>query len=345
MNYLKSILLIIIVSLFGGMLQHSIVQANLVMLYILVVVITALKWGRGPSFFSAILCVLVFDFFFVSPRFSMTVADTQYLIVFITLFVVGMVISNLVLKSKEQAEVAKKLFEEAQQANALREAEKLHTAFLNSVSHDLKTPLSSILGSLSSILNSIDMDTKSKQSLIETAYEESSRMNQLVGDLLDMARVEAGALKISVSPVEIRDLIGTVLKQMEAVLKDFKVTVEIPDNLPEISVDFPLIIKVLRNILDNAIKYSQSIKEIKIDVRLKEGFIEIKIYDYGIGIPTSDLKHVFDKFYRVKRPKNYEGTGLGLSVCKGIVEAHKGKIWADNFQGGGTVITITLSLL
>lgn len=335
MNYLKSIALIVAVSMFGSLLQHSIAHTNLAMLYILVVVITAVRWGRGPSLVDAILSVLILDFFFVPPHFSLTVADSQYLITFATLFIVGTVISTLTLKAREQAD-------KIQQANLLREAEKLHTAFLNSVSHDLRTPLASISGSLSSILQNDALAEETKKSLIETSYEESEKLNQLVGDLLDMARVDAGALHINRKPVDVRDLIGTALKQMEKTLKGYKVSVDIPDNLPEIEIDFVFVMKVLTNILDNAAKYSQTKQEIDITAGIIENFLEIKIADSGIGIPGTDLEHVFDKFYRVKRPQGYKGTGLGLSVCKGIVEAHGGKICAENRKGIGTVIRITL---
>ena len=482
MNYLKSIALLAVVSLFGSMLRHSIAHTNLAMLYILVVVITAVRWGRGPSLVASILSVLIFDFFFVPPHLSLTVADTQYLIAFATLFIVGMVISTLTLKAKEQAEAAKNreshtlalynlnkelvkavemetllatavnhvnktfdaetavflkdagalliksgsrqfpqeetdnsaaiksllnekpagwstdtvpeaqayyiplkttkeafgvlgikfkgskssltpeqyrlietfanqiafaverlnLSDEAQHAGLLREAEKLHTAFLNSVSHDLRTPLASISGSLSSILQNDGMDDETKRSLIETSYEESEKLNQLVGDLLDMARVDAGALHINRKPADVIDLIGAVLKRMEKTLKDYKVSVDIPDDLPEVQIDFVFVMKVLTNILDNAAKYSPEKREIDITAEIIENFLEIKIADSGIGIPETDLEHIFDKFYRVKRPQGYKGTGLGLSVCKGIIEAHNGRIRAENREGGGTVIRITL---
>lgn len=335
MGYLKSIFLIAAVSLLCSQLQHSIAHANLVMLYILVVVITAIRWGRGPSIVSSALSVLIFDFFFVPPQYSLTVAHTQYLIAFITLFVVGIVVSTLTIKVREQAE-------EVQQAGLLRETEKLHTAFINSVSHDLRTPLVSVAGSLSSILENPGLDEENKKALLETAYEEALRLNQLVSDLLDMARVEAGALHLNKTAVDVRDLAGTVLKKMEKQLSDCSVSVNLPDNLPEVELDFVLIMKVLINILDNARKYSPGKKEIEITAEAPGEFLEIRISDKGIGIPPADLNNVFDKFYRVKRSENYEGTGLGLSVCRGIIEAHRGRIRAENEKSGGTVIKISL---
>lgn len=352
MNYLKSLLLLIIVSFLGSVLQHSIAHTNLAMLYILVVVITAIRWGRGASIFSAILSVLIFDFFFVPPHFSLTVADTQYLIAFATLFVVAIVVSNLTLRAKEQAEEAKNreaytiaLYNLSREAELLREAEKLHAAFLNSISHDLRTPLVTISGSLSSILQNSALNENNKKSLLETAYGESQRLNQLVSDLLDMTRIEAGVLQIRKKSVDVRDLIGTALKQLEISLKSFKVSINVPANLPEIEVDFVLMMRTLVNILDNASKYSLERKEIDISAKVLGSFLEMAIHDRGIGVPPNDLELIFDKFYRVKQPRKFEGTGLGLSVCKGIVEAHNGNIWAENRTGGGNIIKIALPIM
>jgi two-component system sensor histidine kinase KdpD len=484
LDYLQSLGLIIAITVMGSLLRHSIAPTNIAMLYILVVVITALRWGRGPSLFAAITSVLMLDFFFVPPKFSMTVADTQYLIAFVTLFIVGIVISSLALKERAQAEAAKnremhalslynlsqdlvksiniervfqivlnhvsatfnaetavvmkdggnlpvkmkshdfiqneadrraviwafengipagfntlnipeanahyiplrttrenfgvlgvlfknrrktlgteqqrlletfanqisfaveriKLLEEVQHAELLKQTEKLHTAFLNSVSHDLRTPLATISGALSSAMHDRHINKENYRALIATAYDEAIRLNQLVGDLLDMAKIEAGALYLHKKSADVRDLIGTTLKQMKKTLKDHAVTIDIPESVPEIEIDFVFMMKVLTNIFDNAVKYSLAKKEIDIVVAVIQDTVEIKISDRGIGIPESDIKYIFDKFYRIKRPQTYEGTGLGLSVCKGIVDAHNGKIWVANRQGGGSVITIALPL-
>jgi two-component system sensor histidine kinase KdpD len=237
-----------------------------------------------------------------------------------------------------------KLLGEAQQAELLRQTEKLHTIFLNSISHDLRTPLATISGALSSLLQNSKMNRSYQQSLLETAYEESVKLNQLVGDLLNMARVESGALHITKKAVDLKDLIGTAVKQMEKVLKGHQVKIQIAAGVPEIELDYVLIMRVLKNVLDNAAKFTPADQEISIAARVIDSTIEIKIADEGIGIPAVDLEHVFDKFYRIKRPQNYPGTGLGLSVCRGIIEAHHGKIRAQNRETGGTVITIVLPL-
>jgi two-component system sensor histidine kinase KdpD len=156
--------------------------------------------------------------------------------------------------------------------------------------------------------------------------------------------VEAGALKIHRKPVEVGDLIRTSLEHMRKALSSFRISVIIPDGLPEVQIDFTLMLRVITNILDNAVKYSADDRRIEIAVERKTDDVEIRISDRGLGIPAADLALVFDKFYRTRRPKGREGTGLGLSVCKGIVEAHGGKIWAENRVGGGAIIHITLPM-
>jgi two-component system sensor histidine kinase KdpD len=172
--------------------------------------------------------------------------------------------------------------------------------------------------------------------------EEADRMNRLVGNLLNMTRLEAGALQVGKQPGDIQDVIGTALENLGARSADRQVLVKVPEDVPLIPMDFVLIVQVLVNLIDNSLKYSPADQPIDILVRQIDGTIQVQVSDKGVGIPTDDLKHVFDKFYRVQRPENVGGTGLGLSISKGIVEAHGGRIWADNRPGGGTIVTFSL---
>ena len=235
------------------------------------------------------------------------------------------------------------LAEQAKQAEVLTAADKLQTALLNSISHDLRTPLVSITGALSSLeQENQQLDRSAERSLIRTAREEADRLNRLVGNLLEMTRLEAGALKVKRDACDVEDLIGTAIGQTEDRLAGRNVQVDVPAGIPMISADFVLIVHVLNNLLDNAIKYSPPGSPLDVRARRNGNQVEVTVLDRGISIPKDDLERVFDKFYRVQRPEQVTGTGLGLAICKGIIEAHGGRIWAEARAGGGTSVTITL---
>jgi two-component system sensor histidine kinase KdpD len=237
------------------------------------------------------------------------------------------------------------LAEAARQTQVLQATEKLQTALLNSISHDLRTPLVSITGALSSLQDqATQLSEADRLSLVDNARGEAERLNRLVGNLLDMTRLEAGALTLRLEPGDVQDLIGTSLEQVDDRLSGRAVTLEVPADLPLVPMDFALMTRVMVNLLDNALKYSPPGSPLEVQARVNEGQLEIQVADRGLGIPPEDLVHVFDKFYRVQRPENVSGTGLGLSICKGIVEAHHGTIRAEKRDGGGTCLIVTLPL-
>ncbi|MCQ3931358.1 MAG: sensor histidine kinase KdpD [Chloroflexi bacterium] len=237
------------------------------------------------------------------------------------------------------------LAEKAQQTQLLHEAEKLQTALLNSISHDLRTPLVSIAGALSSLRDQASfLDETAKSELIEGAWEETTRLNQLVGNLLDMTRLEANAVSLRQSPSDVQEMIGVALSHMKERLRNHKVHVTIPSDLPLASADFVLIVQVMVNLLDNAAKYTPPGSLIEIQASAN-GFITIAVMDHGSGVSPEELPRIFDKFYRSEGASQVAGgTGLGLSICRGIIEAHKGYIWAENRDGGGMIVRFTLPI-
>jgi two-component system sensor histidine kinase KdpD len=237
------------------------------------------------------------------------------------------------------------LAEEARHAEILRATESLQAALLNSVSHDLRTPLVSITGALSSL----DEDTgtlneSARGALIENARGEADRLNRLVGNLLNMTRIESGAIKLHREPGDVQDVIGTALEQLGKRVEEREIKINIPEDFPLVPMDFTLIVQVAVNILENAVKYSPKESLIEVSALLRDEGACLEIADRGVGIPSEDLSRVFDKFYRVQRPESVSGTGLGLSISKGIVEAHHGRIHASAREGGGTIIHIELPL-
>jgi two-component system, OmpR family, sensor histidine kinase KdpD len=238
-----------------------------------------------------------------------------------------------------------RLANEAQNTQILRDTEKLQTALLNSISHDLRTPMVSIIGVLSSLQQEgMHLDDVAKLNLIQVARDEAERLNDLITNLLDVSRVESGAINLYRQPSDIQELINAALEQLGNRASSRNIIINIPADLPFISVDFGLVVQILVNVLDNALKYSPAGSSIDIQGKQVGNEIQIEIADRGIGIPMQDLSRVFDKFYRVQRPENVTGTGLGLFISKGIIEAHGGLISATNRPGGGTVIKITLPI-
>jgi two-component system sensor histidine kinase KdpD len=483
--YAASIGLVFITTLVGEIVKRGLEPTNLVALYLLVVVIAAVRWGKGPAVITSVLSVLAFDFFLVPPYLTFGVDDIQYMFTFIGLLAAGLVTSTLASRMREQTIQAHKretqttalyrlsadlaesesfetalqairrnvgqiingsvaiylpmggalvlksndpgfpmsesekavaqwafanarmaggssddapprktrylpfrtpqgvigvlgiclrahkesltadeesllnalasqaavaiqrarLAEEARQLEIMRRTEKLQSALLSSISHDLRTPLVSITGTLTTLHeNDPGLDDATRTELLETASEEAARLNRIVGNLLDMTRMEAGTLRISKRPSELRDVLGASLEQLKEQIGQRVIRMNISREFPEIPMDFSFMMKAFYNLLDNAVKYSPHNAPIDINARVNRDRAEIEIRDRGIGIQEGDLKRIFEKFYRAEKPQRVTGTGLGLSISKGIIEAHGGEIVARNNPDTGATFTVTLPL-
>jgi two-component system sensor histidine kinase KdpD len=235
------------------------------------------------------------------------------------------------------------LADQARRTALLVESDKLRTALFNSISHELRTPLASIIGAVSGLLDVEGIYSgEDRKELLETVKEGAHRMDRLVANILDTARLESGMMQLTMDWCDIEDITGTALRRIEESLKGRSLLVRIPANLPLVKADCVLIELVLVNLLHNACKYSPMDSEIIITASQEEKAMRVSVADRGTGIPPEYLLRVFDKFYRVEQPKNVSGTGLGLSICKGIIEAHGGHIYAENRPDGGTVMTFTI---
>jgi len=236
-----------------------------------------------------------------------------------------------------------KLAEQARQASLLVASDQLRTALFNSISHELRTPLASIIGAISGLLDTEGLySTHDRNELLETVQEGAARMDRLIANLLDTARLESGMMKLKKDWSDIEDIIGIALRRVAECIDGRPLHINIPEDLPLVKADCVLLEQVLINLLDNACKYSLNNSEISITASQKDSVVLVSVADRGVGIPLEYLSQVFDKFYRVEQPKSVSGTGLGLSICKGIVEAHGGRIYAENRVDGGTIMTFTI---
>lgn len=235
------------------------------------------------------------------------------------------------------------LAEKARENQLLAETERLYTALFNCLSHDLRTPLTSITGAVTGLLEENEVyGPGEKQELLQAIRQGAARMNRLVNNLLDMARLESGVLRLNKEWCDVQEIISVAVGQLEPQRREL-LQLDIEPSLPFVRLDFVLIEQVLVNLLDNAFKYSEYSK-VAVSVRLGEGFIEVAVSDQGTGIPEEELERVFDKFYRLRASRQVSGTGLGLTICKSIIEAHGGIIKARNNPERGTTISFNLPL-
>jgi len=248
-------------------------------------------------------------------------------------------LAGLIALAVERADLAA----EAQRIGLQMETERLRSSLLSAVSHDLRTPLSAITGASSALLDADQaIGPSAQRELLESIFDESERLHRLVTNLLDMTRLEAGAIVPCKQWQPIEEVIGAAIGRMSRCLKDRPLHTQIDDNVPFVSLDDLLIQQVLVNLLENAAKYAPPGTPIGIRASAAGGAVTVEVADKGPGLPSEDLSRVFDKFYRSPATAARSGTGLGLAICRGIVELHGGKIRAENLPGGGIAFRFSL---
>lgn len=238
-----------------------------------------------------------------------------------------------------------RLAEDARKTRILEESDRLKTSLLSSVSHELRSPLAAIKASVSSLRSrDVEWESEARTELLTTIEEEIDHLNTLVGNLLDMSRIEAGVLKPQRKPDILAEIVGTVISRMRPQLQNYQLIVDVPDELPLVNVDFVQIQQVFTNLLTNSLKYSPTGSSIRITAKQKNArFLLVTLSNQSIPVPSADLERIFDKFYRINPSDQVTGAGLGLSICKGIIEAHEGAIWAKNLSEG-LAFNLTLTI-
>ena len=365
---LGAVLLVAVsLKLFGTRINDTTIALAL----LLTVLFIAAKWGSRPAVLASLFSLACFNFFYLPPVGTFTIADPHNWIAFFAFLITALTAGQLSARVKrraEEAEVARNeverlyhelqdTFERSSQAKALKQSERLKSALLDAVTHDLRTPLTSIKASVTTLLDDhraangndgTQLSVEARQEMLEIIDEEADRLDRFVEDLMAMARIEAGEMQLRREWASLSEIITTVMKRAAPLTKDHRIELWLDDELPSVRVDERAVAEVIYVLLDNAAKYSPAGGSIKISARAGQNeMVQLEVEDEGPGVPAALREQVFDKFFRAMRDgdaaTSRQGSGMGLAIAKGIVEAHGGRIWVEEGRDGkGTRVSVLL---
>jgi two-component system sensor histidine kinase KdpD len=355
--------------------QASINSTTVALALLLAVLFAAALWGSGPALLAAVWGVLCFNYFFLPPVHTFTIADPQNWVALAAFLITAVTAGALSARARRRAEEAeagrreierlyKELqaaFERASHAEALRQSEKLKTALLDAVTHDLRTPLTSIKASITTLLDELDargdggqavaLDDESRREMLTVINEESDRLNRFISGLIELARIEAGEMRLRRNWGAAEEIIAAATARAGPLTRAHVIKTDIEADLPVARVDARAVSEVIYTLVDNAAKYSPTGTTIRVEaMRAGEDALQIAVEDEGRGIPLELRERVFDKFFRATRDgdvstREPSGTGMGLAIARGIVEAHGGRIRVEDGEAGkGTRVTFTLPI-
>src|SRR5436190_4672887 len=336
---------------------------------LLVVVFVAIFWGSKPALLASMLGMLSFNFFFLPPYHTFTIADPQNWVALAAFFITALAVGQLSARARQRAEEAEagrieirrlydglqSAFERASEAEALKKSERLKSALLDAVTHDIRTPLTSIKASATLLLEDREsseqvekLDAEEQQAMLKVITHGADRLDRFVEGIVDLARIEAGDTRLYRNWGAVEDIIDAALAQAEPLTRQHQIRVSVEDELPVVRVDARAVAEVIYTLIDNASKYAPPETMIGVEAnRVADDMIEMAVEDEGPGIPSQLRERVFERFYRA--PSNGAaagrsgGIGVGLAIAKGIVEAHSGRIWIEDGPAGcGARIAFTV---
>lgn len=320
---------------FGLNLSDS--AASVSLLYLLGVTISALLCGRAASIYAAVIAFLTFDYFFVNPRHTFSVRGPAEWIALSTFLITALVIGQLIQTRDE-------LMRAEARAAALADADKLKTALLSMISHDFRSPLTSIKAFVSTLLaeDGVPMSADEQRSLYQGIEMETDRLNRMVGNVLDLSRLEANAWKPRREWIPVSEITGMSLSNFSAADNE-RIKVEIDSSVKEVFADCTQVSSVIKNLVENALKYSPQNKTVLLQITGAPNMVRISVSDEGRGLPQN-VEEVFKPFWRAPdlHESHIPGVGIGLAVCRGLVEAHGGKLTAEQRKPLGACFTVLL---
>lgn len=373
-GYIVAVAGIAVVTLVLSLIGERINSTTIALAMLLVVLFVAAYWGARPAIVASVLGVLCFNFFFLPPIGTLTIADPDNWLALLAFLITAVTAGQLSAREKRRAEEAEagrreierlyaelqSAFERASHAEALRQSERLKSALLDAVTHDLRTPLTSMKASVTTLLDEVDsqpgkgppavLSEENRREMLDVINEECDRLNRFIEGLVELARIEAGDLRLGRRWGTIEEMIEAALARAKTITAQYAVEVEIEKDLPVVLVDARAVSEVIYLIVDNAAKYSAPGTPIRITARRGDAdMIRVAVEDEGPGIPVELRERVFDKFFRATSERDAgrnqpSGMGMGLSIARGLVEAHGGRIWIESGAGSGARVLFTLPI-
>lgn len=320
-NYIVPILLQSIITVFSILFTDSLGMLNIALVHLIPVLVIAVHGDMKATMFITTTSVILFDVLYVPPKYSFSVHDLLYVWSFVLFYVVGYIITLQAIRLRSTA---------------------IKDTLLNTLSHDLKTPLASILGNTAILLNRKTISEADREEIAHQIKRSGQQMKRLILTLLDSARIQNSKVLMQHEWCDIQDIIGIALQEFD--VDKQSIQIDIDQDLPLYWADEALLIRLMVNLIDNAMKYSRSSSmPIRISVSGHASEIIITVFNPSEPIPKSDLKNMFEKFYRRNTTGDSKGSGIGLSICKEIVDAHNGHIEANN-EEGGIMVKLTLPI-
>jgi two-component system sensor histidine kinase KdpD len=366
---------VIVLTVFLKLVGQHVNSTTVGLVLLLDVLCIATRWGSLPALVTSLIAVLCFNYFFLPPFGTFNISSADNWVALAAFLITALIAGQLSARAKnraEEAEVGKSqienlysqlrdAFERASQAEALRQSEKLKSALLDAVTHDLRTPLTSIKASITTLLDdqkgetneeqTFSIDPDAKLEMMEVIDQETDRLTRFISGLIELARIEAGQLQLRRRWGAVEEIVSNALSRAEPITRDHRIELRIEKDLPVVRVDERAVSEVVYTLIDNAAKYSPSGSRIIISAKqLQHDQIRMEVENEGETIPLALRERVFDRFFRATRDGDISthqpsGTGMGLAIAKGLVEAHGGKIWIESgADGTGTSVAFTLPI-
>lgn len=323
-------------------------DSNIIMLYIIAVLVISILTSKiYYCLGSSIVGVLVFNYLFTYPEFSFSAHDAGYPVTFLTMFITALIAGTLANKLKRNTLIAEQNAREKEEAALLAQNEQLRANMLRTISHDLRTPLTSISGNASTLISGgTALDETARQQIYTDIFSESMWLIEMVENLLYATRIEDGRMQLNISVEILDDIVQEAVRHTERTHPKRNIIVDMYDEIIPVMADANLIVQVIVNLMDNAVKYSDEDSDVTVSVHLENEYAVISVSDHGTGISDEEKEKVFDMFYTggSRSSDSRRSLGLGLALCRSIITSHGGTISVSDNIPNGTVVSFTLPI-